>query len=235
MLGDLTGLDVVEDPGLRETDGGRWQGLTRDEIIDQDRDLFHAWVAGHDVRPPGGEVRSEVVARVMAAVNRHVAVLPAGGTLVVVSHGGSIRGAIGGLLGLAPEQWTALGVISNCAWSVLSQLTLPAEPGGAPVTRWRLEEYNAAAAPGPAPGSRRRLRRKEEATRDRPRSELEPSMVGGAEGTRTPDPLHAMQVRYQLRHSPERPEGYPRSEPQRKSAIASRTWAVGSSDYPWDP
>ena len=25
----------------------------------------------------------------------------------------------------------------------------------------------------------------------------------GAEGTRTPDPLHAMQVRYQLRHSPE--------------------------------
>ena len=25
---------------------------------------------------------------------------------------------------------------------------------------------------------------------------------GGAEGTRTPDPLHAMEVRYQLRHSP---------------------------------
>ena len=24
----------------------------------------------------------------------------------------------------------------------------------------------------------------------------------GAEGTRTPDPLHAMEVRYQLRHSP---------------------------------
>ena len=28
------------------------------------------------------------------------------------------------------------------------------------------------------------------------------SLFGGAEGTRTPDPLHAMQVRYQLRHSP---------------------------------
>lgn len=25
---------------------------------------------------------------------------------------------------------------------------------------------------------------------------------GGPEGTRTPDPLHAMQVRYQLRHRP---------------------------------
>ena len=28
------------------------------------------------------------------------------------------------------------------------------------------------------------------------------STFGGAEGTRTLDPLHAMQVRYQLRHSP---------------------------------
>ena len=28
---------------------------------------------------------------------------------------------------------------------------------------------------------------------------------GGAEGIRTPDPLHAMEVRYQLRYSPARP------------------------------
>ena len=33
----------------------------------------------------------------------------------------------------------------------------------------------------------------------------------GAEGTRTPDPLHAMEVRYQLRYSPElrEAEAYP--------------------------
>src|SRR6516165_5898667 len=31
--------------------------------------------------------------------------------------------------------------------------------------------------------------------------------LGGAEGIRTPDPLHAMEVRYQLRYSPARPEG----------------------------
>ena len=153
VLADITGLDVVKDPGLRETNGGSWQGRTRDEIIESDRDLFLGWVAGHDVRPPGGEARSEVVTRVVGAVSTHIAALPAGGTLVVVSHGGSIRGAIGGLLGLAPEQWTALGVISNCARSVLSQLTLPAEPGGEEVTRWRLEEYNAAAAPEPALGA----------------------------------------------------------------------------------
>lgn len=152
-LAAVTGLPVVTDPDLRETDGGQWQGLTREEIIASTPELFLGWVAGHDVRPPGGEVRSEVVTRVVAAVTRHVAGLPEGGTLVVVSHGGSIRGGIGGLLGLAPEQWTALGVLSNCAWSVLSQVTLPAEPGGEPVRRWRLEEYNAASAPEPALGA----------------------------------------------------------------------------------
>ena len=43
-------------------------------------------------------------------------------------------------------------------------------------------------------------------------------MICGAEGTRTPDPLHAMQVRYQLRHSPERTELYCTSGLVRKSA-----------------
>jgi hypothetical protein len=32
---------------------------------------------------------------------------------------------------------------------------------------------------------------------------LQNATLGGAEGIRTPDPLHAMQVRYQLRHSPD--------------------------------
>lgn len=153
VLGALTGLAVATDQRLRETDGGAWQGRTRAQILETDRDTFLSWVAGHDVRPPGGEVRSEVVSRVMASVHEHLAGVPEGGSLVVVSHGGAIRGAIGGLLGLAPEQWTALGVISNCAWSVLSELRLPAEPGGDQVTRWRLEEYNATSTPEPALGA----------------------------------------------------------------------------------
>ncbi len=153
VLGTMTGLPVLREADLRETNGGDWEGLTRDEIIASHGETFRAWVAGHDVRPPAGESRTEVVARVIACVNRNLADLEPGGTLVVVSHGGAIRGGIGGLLGLAPEQWSALGVISNCAWSVLSQLRLPAEPGGEAITRWRLEEYNAAAAPAPAIGA----------------------------------------------------------------------------------
>ena len=63
------------------------------------------------------------------------------------------RGGIGGLLGLAREQWSALGVISNCAWSVLSQLELPEPSGAGTALRWRLEEYNVAADPAPAIGA----------------------------------------------------------------------------------
>jgi hypothetical protein len=37
---------------------------------------------------------------------------------------------------------------------------------------------------------------------DLPQTRSDLQFLGGAEGTRTPDPLHAMQMRYQLRHSP---------------------------------
>ncbi len=43
---------------------------------------------------------------------------------------------------------------------------------------------------------------KEKNRRNRAIDPYSSGFVGGAEGTRTPDPLHAMQVRYQLRHSP---------------------------------
>ena len=35
------------------------------------------------------------------------------------------------------------------------------------------------------------------------KEEFDASSSGGAKGIRTPDPLHAMEMRYQLRHSPE--------------------------------
>ena len=51
---------------------------------------------------------------------------------------------------------------------------------------------------------RRRKRRERPPKRplSAPCSGSERDLSGGAEGIRTPDPLHAMQVRYQLRHSP---------------------------------
>ena len=45
------------------------------------------------------------------------------------------------LLGLPHEHWAALGVLANCAWSVLQENVSGHGPG------WRLQEYNAGSLP----------------------------------------------------------------------------------------
>jgi probable phosphoglycerate mutase len=137
-LAAMVGLPVVTDPDLRETYAGSWQGLTREEIIAADGEAWDRWIAGDDIRPGGGQTRSEVAVRVSAAVLRHAEGLPAGGTLVVVSHGGAVRACLGMLLGLPVDHWTVLGGLVNCAWSVLEE-----QPDG----RWRLVEHNARSLP----------------------------------------------------------------------------------------
>ena len=138
-LAAMVGLPVATDPDLRETYAGSWQGLTRDEIVAADGATWVRWIHGDDdVRPGGGETRTEVAARVSAAVLRHASDLPTGGTLVVASHGGAVRACLGTLLGLPVEHWTVLGGLVNCAWSVLEEQ---------PDARWRLVEHNARSLP----------------------------------------------------------------------------------------
>jgi probable phosphoglycerate mutase len=94
------------------------------------------------VRRGGGELETEVAARVVPAIHQALEAVPPRGTLVVVSHGGSSRVAIGRLLDLPTEHWGSLGGLSNCAWSVLGE----ANRG------WRLLEHNAGSLPEPVIG-----------------------------------------------------------------------------------
>ena len=66
----LTGLEVLTDARLRETNCGNWEGLTGDEIRKVDLDNLRQWSMGGD-NPAGGigERRSEVGARGVAAIN----------------------------------------------------------------------------------------------------------------------------------------------------------------------
>lgn len=141
-LSSLTGLDVTHDVNLRETYAGAWQGLTHEEIVEQFGEQYAAWKRGEPVRRGGGELETEVADRAAPVVERHVDKLADGGTLVVVSHGGTIRTTIGRLIGLAPTTWEALGGLSNCSWSVL----------GETVRGWRLLEHNAGSLPEPVLG-----------------------------------------------------------------------------------
>lgn len=141
-LAALTGLEVTHDAALRETYAGTWQGLRHDEIVDRFAHEYAAWKRGEPVRRGGGELETEVAERAAPLVERMAEKLPEGGTLVVVSHGGTIRTTIGRLLGLPPASWEALGGLANCAWSVL----------GESLRGWRLLEHNASSLPEPVIG-----------------------------------------------------------------------------------
>nr|WTA00373.1 histidine phosphatase family protein [Streptomyces sp. NBC_00857] len=141
-LASVTGLDVSYDAGLRETYAGAWQGLTHEEIIERYGEQYAAWKRGEPVRRGGGELETEVADRAAPVVLRHAEKLPDNGTLVVVSHGGTIRTTIGRLLGLEAHHWEGLGGLSNCCWSVL----------GEGARGWRLTEHNAGTLPEPVLG-----------------------------------------------------------------------------------
>ncbi|MEU1280546.1 histidine phosphatase family protein [Streptomyces sp. NPDC005805] len=141
-LGVLTGVDIAYDSALRETYAGVWQGLTHEEIVARYGEEYAAWKRGEPVRRGGGELETEVADRAAPVVLRHAEKLPDDGTLVVVSHGGTIRTTIGRLLGLEAHHWEGLGGLSNCCWSVL----------GEGARGWRLLEHNAGTLPEPVLG-----------------------------------------------------------------------------------
>ncbi|MFI6406382.1 histidine phosphatase family protein [Streptomyces sp. NPDC050548] len=134
-LSALTLRPAAPEEGLREAYTGRWQGLTHDEIVAEYGEEYEAWKQGEPVRRGGGELDTEVAERAVAVVERHADRLPDGGTLVVVSHGGTIRATAGHVLRMDPGHWMSLAGLSNCRWHVLSE-----ESSG-----WRLSVRNAGA------------------------------------------------------------------------------------------
>jgi probable phosphoglycerate mutase len=80
---------VVTDPRLRERHAGEWTGLTRGEIEARDPG---ALPAGR--RPPGFEPDAVLADRGLAALLDCARELPAGGTALVVTHGGLIRSVV---------------------------------------------------------------------------------------------------------------------------------------------
>jgi broad specificity phosphatase PhoE/ribonuclease HI len=80
-----TGAAVEVDEAFVETDFGKWEGLTFAEVAERWPDEMAAWAAGPDVAPPGGESFAATGERVLAALDRLLAVHPAA-TVLVVSH-----------------------------------------------------------------------------------------------------------------------------------------------------
>jgi broad specificity phosphatase PhoE len=134
QLGRVTGLPVQVDKNLRERGGGCWEGLTGAEI--QAR-YPESWAA---MFPPDGESPTAVAERVAEVIGRVADGLEAGSRAVVVSHGAALGMGMSRLVGL-PEEARVLGVLGNCAWSVLGRQS----------GRWRLLEHNVGTLPEPVP------------------------------------------------------------------------------------
>ncbi|MEV0678128.1 histidine phosphatase family protein [Actinosynnema sp. NPDC050436] len=129
-----TGIGLRVDERLRETNLGKWQGLTSDEIEVEWPGVLDAWRADATLAPPDGENRTEVAERALAVVEEVDREFS--GTVLLCAHGGLISALTGQLLDLPVDRWSLLGGIGNCHWTVFTRR--PRGDG-----RWRLSSYNA--------------------------------------------------------------------------------------------
>ncbi|HLI06203.1 MAG TPA: histidine phosphatase family protein [Ktedonobacteraceae bacterium] len=93
------GLSVLEDPDLRETGLGNWEGLTFAEVRAQQPDLLLHWYLEPGAAPHGGETMFQVRERAERALARWQALYPEG-AVVWSTHGGFIGIMLCHLLGL---------------------------------------------------------------------------------------------------------------------------------------
>jgi alpha-ribazole phosphatase len=125
---------LIVEPGLIEQSLGEWQGLPHHELPSRLQYPAHAfWPLAGNEKPPGGESMAEVVTRVGNAMER-LAEAHAGRDVVIVSHGGAIRGAIAHALGIEPDSALRMSIqnlsltrlqTSSDGWRVVCVNELP--------------------------------------------------------------------------------------------------------------
>lgn len=137
-LAHRAGLAIHLDDRLQEIHVGSWEGRTIAEVKQENPDFADALASGHDFRrSPEGETSVESGARMGAAL-LEIAAAHRGQTVVVASHGLSIRMSTAHLLGWDYPTAIRLAGVPNCAWSTLGRL------GG---SGWRLLGWNQAVVP----------------------------------------------------------------------------------------
>jgi probable phosphoglycerate mutase len=131
-LAAATGLTVRTDSRLRERYFGAWQGLTNAEAQERHPQEYARWRAGQPVDGCDVEEVDDLGKRASTAL-REAAELAPGGTVVVVSHGGTAKYGTVALLGWPTTVLAGIAALSNCHWIDLRAYAVPG---------WQLRGYN---------------------------------------------------------------------------------------------
>jgi broad specificity phosphatase PhoE len=125
-------------PAFAEQHLGDWQGMDRVSFR-RDRGM-HAgsfWFSAADERAPNGESFVDLIERVSGTIHRLTAEHK-GRNIVAVTHGGTIRAAIGVALGLSPDAVHAF-TIDNCSVTCLDHIQ---DSSGKLPDKWRVGAVN---------------------------------------------------------------------------------------------
>lgn len=101
----LPGVEVVTDPRLREVHFGHFEGLTREEMSEEQRQELSRWLKDpFETAIPGGESLAQVYERLCQWRSG----LPTSGKVAVFTHGGVIRCSL----------WKSKGNSETSPWRV---------------------------------------------------------------------------------------------------------------------
>jgi alpha-ribazole phosphatase len=132
----FAGVEPGVVPELAEQHLGEWQGLERKGFYaSRGVGTRTLWFAPADERAPGGESFADLMARVAPAIER-LTMEHQGKDIVAVTHGGTIRAALGLALGLDPQAALAF-VADNCSLTRVDHLSAGGGPG-----LWRVIAVN---------------------------------------------------------------------------------------------
>lgn len=117
ILGESMSIEPIFEPAWRERNGGRFEGMTSQELNNLDKQRLEK-LRDKDWAPPGGESNSQVAQRVWDSferiVDRHQ-----GDVVAIVTHGGTMLTLMSMILGFGPGERARLWVSHNTGFSIV--------------------------------------------------------------------------------------------------------------------
>lgn len=121
IIGKALGLRPVCLDDLREVNFGELDGISMEEMAARDPTLFARWnnKADQEFTWPGGEQRADFFHRVALTCD-HIVTLHPNDSVVIVTHGGTLRACLAHLLPGQMAQWWTYP-LDNCALTRVSR------------------------------------------------------------------------------------------------------------------